>query len=55
MPATMQDWTNYIAAVATRDLGRIRAYEIWNEPNAQYFSGEVIDIFRLTQAAHGNI
>lgn len=52
-PADIQDWVNYITAVATRYRGRIRAYEVWNEPNAQYFSGDVIGIFRLTQAAHG--
>jgi hypothetical protein len=52
-PADMQDWVNYITAVATRYQGRIRAYEVWNEPNCQYFSGDVMGIFRLTQAAHG--
>ena len=51
-PANIEDWISYITAVATRYQGRIRAYEVWNEPNAQYFSGEVIDIFRLTQAAY---
>lgn len=51
-PADLQDWTNYVTAVATRYRGRIRAYEVWNEPNAQYFSGDVMAIFRLTQAAH---
>jgi hypothetical protein len=51
-PADLRDWTNYITAVATRYHGRIRAYEIWNEPNAQYFSGDVMGIFRLTQAGH---
>lgn len=52
-PADIRDWTNYVTAVATRYRGRIRAFEIWNEPNAQYFSGSVQAIFRLTQAAHG--
>jgi hypothetical protein len=54
-PTNMQDWTNYIAAVATRYRGRIRAYEIWNEPNCQYFSGSVMEIFQLTQAAHDTL
>jgi hypothetical protein len=51
-PANIQDWTSYVTAVATRYRGRIRAFEIWNEPNCQYFSGNVMDIFRLTQVAH---
>ncbi len=51
-PANMQDWTNYVTAVATRYQGRIRAFEVWNEPNAQYFSGSVHAIFRLTQYAY---
>ncbi len=29
----MQDWLDFLTAFATRYKGRIRAYEIWNEPN----------------------
>src|SRR5437870_3180653 len=29
----MQDWTDFLTALATRYRGRIHAYEIWNEPN----------------------
>jgi hypothetical protein len=32
-PRNMQDFVNFISALATRYRGRIRAYEIWNEPN----------------------
>lgn len=32
-PANMAHWTAYCSAVATRYLGRIKYYEIWNEPN----------------------
>lgn len=32
-PANYQDYFNFLAAMATRYKGRIRAYEIWNEPN----------------------
>ncbi len=28
-----QDWVNFLTAFVTRYKGRIRAYEIWNEPN----------------------
>jgi hypothetical protein len=32
-PTNMQDFGDYVQAVATRYKGRIDAYQIWNEPN----------------------
>jgi hypothetical protein len=32
-PDNLQDFTDYVTAVATRYKGRIDAYQIWNEPN----------------------
>src|SRR5438132_1581089 len=32
-PKDLQDYANFVRAVASRYKGRIRAYEIWNEPN----------------------
>ena len=32
-PKDLQDYANFVRAVATRYKGRIRAYEVWNEPN----------------------
>lgn len=32
-PADMTDWTFYCATIATRYLGKIKYYEVWNEPN----------------------
>jgi len=32
-PDRLSDWTDYLTALATRYKGRIKAYEIWNEPN----------------------
>ncbi len=29
----MQDWLDFLTAFVTRYKGRVRAYEIWNEPN----------------------
>lgn len=29
----MQDWVDFLGAFVTRYKGRVRAYEIWNEPN----------------------
>ena len=32
-PRNLQDFADFLTALATRYRGRIRAYEIWNEPN----------------------
>jgi len=32
-PDRMEDWVDYVSALAARYKGRIQAYEIWNEPN----------------------
>jgi hypothetical protein len=32
-PDNLQDWADFLTALATRYRGRIQAYEIWNEPN----------------------
>ena len=32
-PTDINDWRNYVRTVATRYKGRIRNWEIWNEPN----------------------
>jgi hypothetical protein len=29
----LKDWTDFLTAFATRYKGRVRAYQIWNEPN----------------------
>jgi len=36
-PKNLEDWRNYVRTVATRYKGRIKAYEIWNEPNLENF------------------
>lgn len=32
-PATMADWSFFCTTIATRYLGKIKYYEVWNEPN----------------------
>lgn len=39
-PENLQDWVDYVTAVATRYKGRIDAYQIWNEPNLAREWGE---------------
>ncbi len=34
-PNDIQDWVDYVEAVATRYKGRIRYYQLWNEPNLE--------------------
>jgi len=39
-PRSLDDWREYVRTVATRYKGRIKAYEVWNEPNLpNFFSG----------------
>jgi uncharacterized protein (TIGR03437 family) len=55
-PANIQDWRDYITAVAQRYKGLIRYYEIWNEPNdPTYYSGTVAELVQLTREAHSII
>ena len=52
-PTNIQDWRDYITAVAQRYQGAIRYYEIWNEPNDDtYFTGTVAQLAQLTQEAY---
>jgi hypothetical protein len=52
-PANIQDWRDYITAVAQRYKGRIRYYEIWNEPNdPTYYTGTVAELAQLTAEAY---
>ena len=39
-PANLADWDDYVRAVATRYQGRIRHYELWNEP--QFLETEAV-------------
>jgi len=52
-PANIQDWRDFIQAVATRYKGRIHAYEIWNEPNdPTFFSGTPAKMLELATEAY---
>jgi len=51
-PANIEDWRAYVRTVVTRYKGRIRAYEIWNEPNlTEYWSGSMEQMLALTREA----
>lgn len=52
-PKNMDDWRNYVRTVATRYQGKIRYYEIWNEPNLKhFFSGTVDQMVELAREAY---
>jgi hypothetical protein len=44
-------WRAYVAAVATRYPGRIRMYEVWNEPDLGFFRGTTDEYIRLVRTA----
>ena len=55
-PQNIQDWNDYVQTVAERYKGKIRYFEIWNEPNdASYYSGSVSELALLTQNAYSVI
>ncbi len=52
-PARMEDWVNYVATVGKRYKGKIRHYEIWNEPSDQsHYSGSREVLVQMTCLAH---
>ncbi len=51
-PRAIVDWTQYVSKVAQRYRGKIRYYEIWNEPNdSTFYTGSVAKLVQLTKAA----
>jgi hypothetical protein len=55
-PASMTYWQTYIRTVATRYKGRIKAYELWNEPDGvQYWSGTTEMMVTLAREAYAII
>jgi len=47
MVANIQDWDDFVTALATRYKGKM-IYELWNEPNAKTFTGTVAEMVTLT-------
>lgn len=51
-PANVQDWDNYVRAVVTHAAGRIKYWELWNEPNlATYYCGDIPSMVLLAKHA----
>ncbi len=52
-PRAIDDWRNYVEMVGTRYRGKIKLFEIWNEPNAKdHYTGNVEKLVELTCEAH---
>jgi len=52
-PRDLNDWRNYVLTIATRYKGRVRTYEIWNEPNLKsFYSGSVTQLVQLASVAY---
>jgi hypothetical protein len=52
-PLDIQDWRDFVQAVVTRYKGKIKQYEIWNEPNdPMFFSGTPDKMLQLASEAY---
>src|SRR5207248_958610 len=55
-PASMNDWNDFVAAVASRYKGRIKYYELWNEPNAaRFWTGSTQQMVQMAKLAYSTI
>jgi hypothetical protein len=53
MVSNTADWDNFTTALVTRYKGRIKLYELWNEPhNHKEFTGSIADMVTLTNHFH---
>lgn len=51
-PRDIRVWDAYVRTIATHAAGRIRYWELWNEPNdPEYYCGSVPQIIQLAQHA----
>lgn len=55
-PAEMTAWENFIRAAVARAAGRIRYWEVWNEPeDPVFYSGDVATMVKLQKSAFETI
>jgi hypothetical protein len=51
-PPKLEAWANYVRTVARRYKGKVRAYEIWNEPTTPlYWEGTPAQLAEITRIA----
>ena len=55
-PYNLADWQNFVTQVATRAAGRIKYWEVWNEPNLDNFwKGDKATLVTMAQQARSSI
>ncbi|MCF6176573.1 MAG: carbohydrate binding domain-containing protein [Victivallaceae bacterium] len=51
-PKNIADWKNYVSTVAKRYKGKAHYYEVWNEPNTEFFTGTIEQLIELHKEAY---
>jgi len=55
-PAQVSDWEDFVRAVVTRAAGRIKFWEIWNEPQESiFYCGDIPTMVELQKTAYAII
>jgi Glycosyl hydrolases family 39/Cep192 domain 4 len=55
-PADLRDWEEFVRALVVHANGRIKYWELWNEPNLdEFWSGDIQTLLRMTQRAYAVI
>jgi len=51
VPSNISYWTSFVTAVVNRYKGEISAYEIWNEPNTEFWDGTATQMAQMETTA----
>ena len=52
-PTNISDWDDYVTAIVTHSAGRVRYWELWNEPqNLKYYCGDMPTMVLLAEHAY---
>ncbi|PGY12677.1 endo-1,4-beta-xylanase [Bacillus sp. AFS031507] len=52
-PTDIRDWSNYVKTIGNRYKGKIKFFEVWNEPNIiNFYSGSMEELVSLTREAN---
>jgi hypothetical protein len=52
-PSNIQDWDDFVTAVVAHTAGKIKYWELWNEPNLSiYWAGDVPTLVTMAQHAY---
>ena len=52
VPARMYPFHQFVQQAAKRYSGKVRYYEVWNEPDTEFLQGTVVDYVNLLKTAH---